>query len=51
MPRRHRDSLDQLELPLRVVDHEIEWLDISVHDTLGMAVVEGFEQFVHVEAL
>ena len=32
-----------------VVDHDVVWLDVSVHDAHAVAVVEGFEQLVQVE--
>ncbi len=31
-----------------MVDHDIAWLDITVDDTPGVAVVECSEQLVHV---
>lgn len=32
-----------------MVDHDIVWLDITVHDALGMAEVESLEKLKDVE--
>ena len=33
-----------------MIDHDVVWLDIPVHDPLGMTKVEGFEELEHVES-
>ena len=35
-------------LSLLVIDHDIVWLDVPMHDSLAMAEVERFEKFVDV---
>ena len=44
-----KPSLDHLTeqsryLPLFVVDHDVMWLHVPMHDALAMAEVEGFEK-------
>lgn len=41
--------IDKTEFARSVVNHDIVRLDISVGDTLGVAEVEGLENFKHVE--
>ena len=42
--------IDQSQFFVVVVDHDIVWLDISVHDTFGVAIVESFQYFINVES-
>lgn len=37
--------VDESELPVGVVDHDIVRLDVSVHDSLAVAVVQGSQNF------
>ena len=43
-------SVDESELSLVVVDHYVVRLDVSVDNSLAVAVIEGFQDFVHVKA-
>lgn len=43
--------VDEPELACRVVDEDVEGLDVAVDDALGVAKVERFQQLVHVVAL
>ena len=40
-----RQFRDDTHLPLFVVNHDVVWLDISVHDASRMTEVERFQQF------
>ena len=31
-----------------MIDHDVVGLDVSMHDTLGMAIVQGFQELVDV---
>ena len=42
--------IDQSELTVGVVNHDVVRLDITVHDSLGVTVVKSFENLIHVEA-
>lgn len=42
--------VDESQLPLLVVDHDIMRLHISVHDTIRVTKVQGFQQFEHIIA-
>lgn len=37
--------VDEAQLPLLMVDHHIVWLDVSMHDAVGVAKVKSLEQF------
>jgi len=43
--------INQPQLPLSVVNENIEGLHIAMYDALGVAKVERFEELVHVVAL
>ena len=45
-----KTPVNQPELALLVVDHDVVRLDISVHDAPRVAEVEGLEEFGNVEA-
>lgn len=38
------------KLPIFVVNHDVVWLDVPVHDAHAVTIVEGLKQFVQVEA-
>ena len=42
--------IDESQPLVVVVDHDIVWLHISVHDTLRVAVVKGLQHLVDVES-
>ena len=41
--------INEAQLALLVVDHDIMWFDITVHDTVGMAIVQSLEQLEDIE--
>jgi hypothetical protein len=43
--------INQPQLPLSVVNENIEGLHVAMYDALGVTEVEGLEQLVHVVAL
>jgi hypothetical protein len=45
-----KTPINKAEFTTGVVNHNVMGLNISVHDTLGMAEVEGLENLKHVEA-
>ena len=42
--------IDEAQLAVGVVDHDVVGLHIAVHDALRVAVVKGFQDFEHVVA-
>ena len=40
--------VDESELPVLMVDHNIVWFDVPVHDAHAVAVVQGLEELVQV---
>ena len=38
--------IDETELAVLVIDHNVMWLDISMHNALGVRVVESLENLV-----
>lgn len=45
-----KTPINKSQLPFFMVDHDVVGFDIAVHDTIGVAVVEGLEEFKDVEA-
>jgi len=41
--------VDEAELAVRMVDHDVVGLNITMHDALGVAVVKCLQDFKHVE--
>ena len=41
--------IDEAQSLVVVVDHNVVRLDVTVHDTLGVAVVESLEHFINIE--
>ena len=42
--------VDESQLAVGVVDHDVVRLDISMHDALAVAEIEGLEDLIHIEA-
>lgn len=42
--------IDQTKLAIFVVNHNVMWLDVAMHDPHTMAVVQRFEQLVQIES-
>ena len=42
--------VDESQLAVGVVNHDVVRLDISVHDALAVAEIEGLEDLIHIEA-
>jgi hypothetical protein len=42
--------VDEPELPVLVVDHDVVRLHVAVHDPVAVAVVQRLQQLVQVEA-
>ena len=40
--------INESNFAVGMVNHDVMWLDISVHDTLGMAEIKGLQDLVHV---
>lgn len=40
----HVPPVNETQYSLFVINHDVVWLDISVHDAVGMAIVKSFEQ-------
>ena len=43
-----KTPINEAELAVSVVNHDVMRLDIAVHDSLRMAVIEGLQDFEHV---
>jgi len=44
-----KSPIDKSKSLIIVINHDIMWLDISVHNTLAVAVVQGLEHFINIE--
>ena len=45
-----KTPIDETELAVGVIDHDVVGLHITVHDAFGVAVVESLQDLVHVKA-
>ena len=45
-----QSPVNEAQLPLFVVNHDIMGFDIAMHDSIGVAVVQGLKEFKDVEA-